>query len=97
MPKKALLRVKTLATLLIVLTLFFLALLGPGGEQPLLAAGCCEDCDPAFTECADSCAQTCGADQACYDSCMSICRNQRLNCFRHCDWCEYGCSFCVLD
>lgn len=96
MSEKASLRVKTFATLLAVLTLFILALLGLG-SQPLLAAGCCEDCDPAFMDCADSCAQTCGSDQACYDSCMSTCRNQRYNCFRHCDWCEYGCSFCILD
>ncbi len=87
--------VKTGAVLLIMLTLCFLAVLGLGVEQPLVAAGCCEDCDPAFSDCADSCAQTCGADQTCYDSCMSTCRNQRFNCFRNCDWCEYGCSFCI--
>jgi hypothetical protein len=80
-------RARTGVALLIMLTLTLLALSGMAGEQPLLAAGCCEDCDPAYQSCLDDCSWTCGGDQTCYSSCQSICFTQLRNCLRGCFFC----------
>ena len=89
MLKKLSPRSKTGLAVLIMFTLALVALFGLPGEQPLLAAGCCEDCDPAHQQCLDDCSFECGSDQTCYNSCRDVCVNQMISCFRHCVWCEY--------
>lgn len=53
------------------------------------SSACCEECDPAWTECRMECYDTYAAGTQ-RSQCLGTCGQQRNNCLSHCEFCESG-------